>query len=74
MEHLRFFLIERYYIMANTVKEYLDKLEVEREELKPKIIDVTISLLNREEPFERDFSYGNGYSSELILDVIENNK
>jgi len=24
MEHLRFFLIERYYIMANTVKEYLD--------------------------------------------------
>jgi UDP-N-acetylglucosamine 2-epimerase (non-hydrolysing) len=39
-----------------------------------KIISTTMSLLNREKPFERDFSYGDGYASQRILDIIEINK
>ena len=36
-----------------------------------KIISATMNVLNREEEFERDFSYGDGYASQRVLDIIE---
>jgi len=35
-----------------------------------KIINITISILSKEETFKRDFSYGDGYSAPRILDVL----